>query len=196
MSMPTGSSTNTRPNCCVPLTLPPFRRLTDTCANSVVSHSWTLLRRKEEDIPKALAQLSIPAVTTRKALERLRKNASARPGNIVKAAIQQQLHRDYTFQGSDGLESAAKMLGIKDFWTKVREQITGYDHNAALIQALNDIVVRRNQIVHEADLVRKTRSAVDTVREIDRGHSRFVVAFVPDLVGAIDRVAEAEFASG
>lgn len=92
----------------------------------VVKHSWKLLSYKEEQVPKKLGALGISALDVRKALEKLRRDNKSRPGNAIKSAIQERLHRDYTFQSPDGVLQAAQMLGINDFWGKVALEMPGH----------------------------------------------------------------------
>lgn len=157
--------------------------------DSVVKYSWKLLRRKEEKIPKELAKLAISATDARKAIEHLRKDPKARPGNLIKAAVQQRLHRDFTFQSPDAIQKAASMLGISDFWTRVvakmpagttREQITG---------KLREISIRRNQIVHEADLVVTHRNQ-GSLRDISAAVARDWIDWLGQLGRAIDAVIQ------
>jgi hypothetical protein len=91
----------------------------------IVNNCWSLLSKKEEEIPKGLKELSLPVVTTKKIIDTLRKNKKSRPGNTVKSAIQKILHRDYTFQGPSNIDRATNMLGIKDFWRKVSAEMPG-----------------------------------------------------------------------
>ena len=49
------------------------------------------------------------------------------------------------------------MLGIDDFWTEVANEMPGAPSRENVIAMLRQINARRNQIVHEADLVRTSR---------------------------------------
>ena len=44
----------------------------------IVNNCWSLLNKREEDIPKGLKKLSLPVLTTKKIIETLRKNKKAR----------------------------------------------------------------------------------------------------------------------
>lgn len=123
----------------------------------IIQHSWKLLTQKEADIPKKLQAISISVVDTKKALDHLRRDKSSRPGNLVKQAIQEKIHRDFTFQTPDSIFQASQMLGIKDFWGKVVEAIDSDTSKSDLLATLSKITKRRNQIVHEADLIRTSR---------------------------------------
>lgn len=155
----------------------------------VVKHSWKLLTQPEEDIPKPLKTLPISAVDTRKAIEHLRKDPTARPGNLVKRAIQEKLHRDYTFQTPDSVLQAGKMLGIDDFWARVANKMHPRPSKKALIDRLRSITQRRNQIVHEADLVRTNRQQ-PSLRAITLTEARDHVDWMRRFGTAVDKVVE------
>jgi hypothetical protein len=158
----------------------------------VLHHSIYLLSKKEEDIPKELRKLSIPVLETKRALASLRANSSARPGHILKKAIQEHLHGHFTFQNPDSVQKAAQMLGIEDFWTKVAEEMSPAISKKEVISKLREHVIRRNQIVHEADLLRKTKSRGYTLREVDLNKAKDVVNWTNDFVKAIDNIIEKE----
>ena len=150
----------------------------------VVERSWSLLNRKEEEIPAELKKIKIPILRTTKALAQLKDDPKSRPGFIVKKAIQDILHREYTFQKPDDIQKAANMLGIKNFWKTVSKKINEND----LQTKLKKIAQRRNQIVHEADIVRKTKAREITVREIKRTEVDEDVKWIKKFVYAIDKV--------
>jgi hypothetical protein len=156
----------------------------------VVENSWKLLTRKDKEVPKALAKLGLPALQTRKALEHLRKNSKSRPGSLVKAAIQKQLHDQFTFQGPNQVTAASKLLGIKDFWRKVATEMPSHPSKGGVQEKLGEIVKRRHQIVHEADLVPKTKSGKISRREITRDEAaewtQWIEAFATSIQKVID----------
>ncbi|MFO1503499.1 MAG: hypothetical protein U1F39_06750 [Steroidobacteraceae bacterium] len=157
--------------------------------DSVVKYSWKILRRKEGKIPRELAKLAISVVDARKALEHLRKDSRARPGNLIKAAIQQKLHREFTFQSPDAIQRAGAMLGIKDFWAKVATKMPVGTTLEGVTNQLREISARRNQIVHEADLV-VTRRNQASLRDISPTQAGEWVAWIGTLGRAINGVIE------
>jgi hypothetical protein len=157
------------------------------CHDAIVHHSWKLLSRKERDIPKGLFRLNLPVLGTKKALEKLRKDSKSRPGSVVKVAIQEELHNKHTFQNPAGIETAARMLGIEDVWTKLAAEMPGRT-GKAIRDTLDEIARRRNQVVHEADLIRRTRSGSVTLRDIQYSECEQWVLFIKDFVAAIDTV--------
>jgi len=157
----------------------------------VLHHSWALLCRPEGSIPPELKKLSLPVLATKQALERLRSDSGARPGHLVKAALQEHLHRDHTFQRPDDLARAAKMLGVEDFWGEVAKLMPGRTDKGQVIEKLRTVVTRRNQIVHEADIHRKTKAKKITLRDISRTTAEDWCAWTRSLVSAIDKVVAA-----
>ncbi len=155
----------------------------------VVKHCWKLLSRKEDEVPKKLKALSLSALDARKALEQLRKDPASRPGNIIKIAIQEKLHRDYTFQTPDSVLLASHMLGIKDFWGKVATKLPGNPSKEATIKQLREITKRRNQIVHEADLIRTNRRD-PSLRPISFSDAERQVKWMEAFGGAVNDVIE------
>ena len=154
----------------------------------VVEHSWKLLSRKEEDIPPELMKLQLPILTTKKALKKLRSDAKSRPGYIVKKAVQEHLHRQFTFQNPDSVVVACQMLGVKDFWAQVASEMPGSHGKKEVISSLRYIATRRNQIVHEADLILKIKAKAITTRPIGLAETREHVEWIRSFVAAIDTV--------
>lgn len=157
----------------------------------VVENSWKLLQRHQDKIPNELKKMHLPILATKRALERLRKSQFARPGTLVKQAIQEQLHREFTFQKPDSILLAAQMLGVKEFWAKVGSRMAGTPAANKVVSTLREIADRRNQIVHEADQVRKTKAKEITLRDIDDKAVRRWVAWIRDFARAVDKVVSA-----
>lgn len=154
----------------------------------VLQHCWKLLSKPESQIPNELKKIAVSVTATKRALQLLRKDPKARPGHIVKKAIQERLHRDYTFQKPDDVLKAAKMLGVLNFWQAVADEMPGAPPKGDVISYLRNIAKRRNQIVHEADLVLKTKAKEITLRDISRTDAGEWVDWITEFVNAIDRV--------
>ena len=67
-----------------------------------------------------------------------------------------------------------------------------YISNELLIR---DSVHRRNQIVHESDLVRRTKAKQLTLREISASQTREWISWTREFVAALDRVIETTIAA-
>lgn len=154
----------------------------------VVQKSWELLSRPEDRIPRDLCEIKVPVLTSKRALDRLRKDKKARPAHLVKKALQDVLHRQFTFQKPDDVKKAADMLGIKDFWTKVAIRMPGKPAREDVIAELKSISVRRNQIVHEADIVRKVKGKQITLRDVTYPEAENTVKYLKNLASAINKL--------
>lgn len=153
----------------------------------IVDKSWALLSLKEDEIPKELKKMPIPALAVKKALELLRKNSSARPGNLIKKEIQSVLHEKYTFQGSGSLEKAFQILGIKKgYWDKIGLALGKGAEDVK--KEIDNICKRRNQIVHEADIVLKTKGKKISLREISKKEAETVMQFIKDFISEVEKL--------
>lgn len=153
----------------------------------ILSQAWNLLSKPEDSIPKKLKALPIPAYAVRKALEALRENRDARPGHYLKKEIQAVLHKEHTFQSVSGIDTAISMLGIDDFWKTVG---VGLGLSAGEAQTkIRDIAKRRNQIVHEADIVLKTKGKIISLRDISRSEAEEIVSFVEKFITEVEKLA-------
>ena len=152
----------------------------------VVEKCWDLLNGPEKDIPKALANLKVPVLATKKALDKMRSNNSARPGSQIKLQIQEMLHREFTFQNVAGVEKGAKILGVKDFWQKVADRMPDSPEKGEVQKQLTKVVGRRNKIVHEADIVRKISAKNISQNKINRNEAIELVGWVKEFVAAMD----------
>jgi hypothetical protein len=157
--------------------------------DQVVKHCWKLLSKKEAEIPKKLKALSLSALDAKKALEYLRKDSASRPGSIIKKAIQEKLHREYTFQTPDSILLAAQMLGVDDFWGKVASKMQGNPPKYDVVEQLREITQRRNQIVHEADLIRTNRQE-PSLRPITFSDAERQVKWMEEFGSAVNDVIE------
>ena len=153
----------------------------------VVESAWGLLGQAEARIPKSLKELPIQALDAKRAIEKLRKDPNARPGNTIKAAIQRVLHED-TFQGPGGIEKAINMLGINNFWAQVVAILPGSPKVEDVKKKLNELVRRRNFIVHEADTIRKIRAKKTTLRDITYTETKEQIEWLEQLVAAINQI--------
>ena len=154
----------------------------------VVEKCWQLLNGPEKNVPKELANLKVPVLTTKKAMDKIRANTSARPGSQIKVQIQEMLHREFTFQNVAGVEKGAKILGVKDFWGKVAKEMPGKPKKGDVQKQLMKVASRRNKIVHEADVVRKISAKNITQNKIDKKETDELVNWVKDFVYAMDKV--------
>ena len=156
----------------------------------VVHHSLKMLIKKEEDVPKELKKISIPLIETKRAIDRARKPGNTRPRGVIKSALQQQLHRQFTFQNPYSVIKAAQMLGVEDFWGKVAIKMPGKPAKGEITTTLRKISARRNQIVHEADIIVSTRAPGTRTRPIKMQVTKTWVEWTGIFVRAADLVIE------
>lgn len=153
--------------------------------DSVVYWSWETLSHAEDDIPKELKRIKLPILVTKRVIEQLRKEPKARPSEKIKKELQKVLHGE-TFQSSSGVKKAFDMLGIDDCWTKVAYEMSM--EKSQMIKTLNDSVRRRNKIVHEADIILKTKAKRISKRKISKIKVEKTIAFIRKFVEASDTV--------
>jgi hypothetical protein len=154
----------------------------------VVHHCIDMLSKKEDDIPKEWRKVHIPILSAKAAIDRQRKSTTARGGFPLKQAIQEQLHREFTFQQPDDVVSAMKMVGVEDFWKRVAERMDGNPKPKEVIDKLRTIAKRRNHIVHEADLERKIKARKYSLKAIARKDADDWVNWIEMLVVHADQV--------
>lgn len=127
-------------------------------------------------------------LATKKALEKLKSNPSSRPGTLIKKEIQNVIHIDFTFQKKSDIEKGAKLLGITDFWRQVSTKMPNNPSPGDVQDELTKIAKRRNQIVHESDLILKTSAKEISQRDITRADAENAINWVTSFVQALDEV--------
>ena len=80
------------------------------------------------------------------------------------------------------------MIGIQDFWASAANNMNGTPEKKDVMDRLRQITTRRNEIVHEADLVKKIKAKKLTLREIERAEAAGAIDWLKDFVAAIDQV--------
>lgn len=145
--------------------------------------------RKSADLPKALARLEIPfseiAGLADASIKAQRERRASRPWVQVKASLQQRLLRE-TFQSFDQVATALAIAGIDKGWSKIcRELDETPETNKAW---LNDLVHRRNQIVHEGDLKRASRPRRLRFNEISQNDAEQQIDWVEAMITATETV--------
>lgn len=165
---------------------------TDRYFHDVVIHySSKILNRKDEDVPKRFKKIKISVIEANRAVMKRVRDPKARPGHILKKAIQDELFH-LTFQGSNEIDTAVNMLGIKDFWGK----ISGIKHSLGTAQELknylDEYAHRRNQIVHEADRYKGPKQRYFNVRDIKFKYVQDYVEWLKDFIVIVDEVITSE----
>jgi hypothetical protein len=142
-----------------------------------------LTRQQEEfSIPVSTAiQISEEAVAAQK------KGLKIRPANIVRKKVQELLHKR-PFQSYREIEYAFGLLGVKNLTPQLQGAYAVGDLKAIKSQ-LGGIAMRRNQIVHEGDLLRHERGGQIKWHEINRKYVSDSLDFLDALVGHLEGVA-------
>jgi len=154
-----------------------------------LNRAFTLLNGPQKNVPKKLQKFEFPAVQAFKAVKKIRNDAKSRPGSQLKIALQNKLH-SITFQNSHGINECCQLMGVKDFWRLVANEMEGEWSSNSVQTELQKVIVRRNQIVHEADLERKISSSRFALRHIDKKFAESSVEFIRNFVEAADLVIE------
>ena len=123
-------------------------------------------------------------------MKKIRSDPTARPGSQIKLAIQNKLHGS-TYQGTSGLDSCVKLMGVSNFWTDICNNLQDNPEPKDVQKRLNEIVHRRNKIVHEADLPRRISAQKIKFNEITHNDAKKYVKFIQDFVTSANEVFEA-----
>jgi len=141
-----------------------------------------LTRRQEE--------FSIPAILAIRISEEVararRQGKAVRPANEVRKKIQEILHKR-PFQSWVDLEYAFELLGITTLASQLRAAYNVQDVKS-IRDKLNEIVYKRNLIVHEGDLVRHERGGKVRKLAISRQHVEDSLNFLDGFVAKLDSV--------
>lgn len=124
---------------------------------------WLVFRRLSDvrwhpRLPKALKKLDIPLVDivnlAESALEGQQYGNQIRPWVQVKNAVQRKT-LGMTFQSFSQVAYAFSLAGIEKPWSKISQELG--EPVGEIETHLNKLVHRRNQIVHEGDIMRMSR---------------------------------------
>jgi hypothetical protein len=145
----------------------------------VSAFGGSLNRRQEEFSVPASVALDI----SRQIARARGTGIAVRPANEVRNAVQELLHRQ-PFQSWRDLEYAFALLGITNLAGQL-QAACGVGDIRPMQRQLNELVRKRNLIVHEGDLVRHQRAGHVRKNEISR---LYVVASLDFLDGLVDKL--------
>lgn len=147
--------------------------------------------RRSADLPKSLARLEMPfseiASLADASIRAQREQRTSRPWTQVKSSLQARLLKE-TFQSYDQVATALSIAGVEKGWSKVADELDETVEGNKIW--LNNLVHRRNQIVHEGDMKRASRPRKLRFNDIDQAGAEQEVEWVETLIIAIDRVVE------
>jgi hypothetical protein len=145
---------------------------------------------KQSTLRPAQEKLTISATLALRLTEHFRRAAKAgqnvRPANQLRIALQEALHRQ-TFQSWHELESAFELIGISGVARTLQQSYRINDMRIVRNQ-LNAIAQRRNQVVHEGDLIRHQRGGKCRLHDVSRRFVEESLDFLDDLVGRLELV--------
>lgn len=173
-----------------------FALVTAVAALDAYMHWLVFVRlsavRHDTDLPKSLARLEIPfsdlAALADAFVEAQQDERAVRPWVQVKNTMQKQLLLQ-TFQSYDQVGNAFALAGVEKAWTKVAAdmQVPSSDVKTKL----NQLVHRRNQIVHEGDITRMSRPRDIIYNEIDHASVVTDITWVEGLLNSMQVVVDA-----
>ena len=145
---------------------------------------------KRPDRTRQQEEFSIPAITAIQITEAVsrarRENRAVRPANEIRKKLQELLHQR-PFQSWREIEYAFKLLGIRNLAGQLQQAMAVGDIGPTKAQ-LNQIVARRNSIVHEGDLVRHQRGGQLRAQEVRRVWVIQSLDFFDDFVQHLEAV--------
>ncbi len=156
-------------------------------------HSLVVTRAYTEwPLPGGLARLDIPFEALLEQADEAKLAARKPPHRSrqrvgVKRQLRDRLLRE-TFQSYEGVSRALGMAGLSGQWPEIGKHMTPTMHPREIKTRLDEIVMRRNQIVHEGDYERKERPQKAKLTPITVGQARADIDFVAQLVDAIHAV--------
>ena len=155
---------------------------------------WLVFKRVtafdgETQIPKALSKYKVEfqdiSSLADSVLEQRRLGKDSRPWVQVKNSMQKQILKD-TFQSFEQVSSAFALAGIDRPWRDIADEM-GISSEDIKVR-LNRLVLRRNKIVHEGDIMRSSRPRKLKYNKVDHAEVISEVKWVSSLIKAIDHV--------
>ena len=156
-------------------------------------HSLVITRAyTHAKLPGGLARLEVPFEALLEQADEAKAAARRRPHRSrqrvgVKRQLRDRLLRE-TFQSYDGVSKALGMAGLSGRWAEIGQQMTPALQPSEIRKRLDEIVMRRNQIVHEGDYERKERPRTARMTPITASQAAADIEFVAQLVNAIHTV--------
>lgn len=107
-----------------------------------------------------------------------------RPKVGVKRVLRDRLLRE-TFQTADAVSRALGMAGRSKAWPKIGKEMSPAQPHPEIKRRLNEIVKRRNQIVHEGDYQRLEKPRGPKRNGMSHQQAETDIAFISQLIDAI-----------
>jgi hypothetical protein len=173
-----------------------IRRLSTVMAVAALDtymHRLILDRAFSHNImPGGLARLDLPFELLLAHADAPKAAARSKPHNTrprvgVKRELRDRLLKD-TFQRYEDVSRALAMAGRSGQWPAIGQQMSPPLLPEQIRQRLNEIVMRRNQIVHEGDYRRLERPRDSRRNQMTYGAAMVDIDFMAELVDAIHAV--------
>jgi hypothetical protein len=100
------------------------------------------------------------------------------------------MHREMTFQGFNGITKFSNIMGISGIWKILGKGFSPEKKAEEVKDILKDIARRRNQIVHESDIVLKTSGKKITLNKIEKADVKKIINQTKEIVGIIDSIVK------
>jgi hypothetical protein len=144
---------------------------------------------KHDKLPGGLARLDMSfeqvlAYADRAGVEARNRPNRSRPRVDVKRELRDRLLRD-SFQSYDDVSRALGMAGLSGRWKLIGRKMNPAMEPSDLRARLNEVVDRRNRIVHEGDYERKERPRTGRLNQLTRPQASADIDFIAQLVDAI-----------
>lgn len=149
---------------------------------------WAIADVPFKQMSTALARLEVPfgdMVALSDAV--LENRTGIRPGVRARRVLERVILTK-TFQSSRGVEEGMLLLGVRNAFAKISQEIAPHQQTADLKTRLDRIVLRRNQVVHEGDLQRQSRPQVINRERVNADSIKADIAWLRTLIEAIDKV--------
>jgi RiboL-PSP-HEPN len=160
----------------------------DSYMHWLVYHRISKIRVKG-DLPKSLAALDLPFTEIAAMAEStVRARATIRPWVHVKRAMQKRLFKE-TFQSYDQVGQALSWSGVEKPWKTVAGEMG--ETAPSIKSRLDSLVHRRNQIVHEGDILRAVRPRNLKYNDIEHDQVVCDVDWLERLLKAIETIVQA-----
>lgn len=145
-----------------------------------------------EDLPRGLARLDVPFESLLEQADATKTAArqaphSPRPRVAVKRLLRDRLLRE-TFQNADAVARALSFTGQSGVWAAIAAELSAPQPVPELKSRLDEIVRRRNQIVHEGDYRRLEKPRDSKRNPISSRQAQSDIDFIARLIDAIHAV--------
>jgi hypothetical protein len=142
-----------------------------------------------EELPKKLARLDVSFEALLAQADATRDAARAKPSNPrprvgVKQRLQERLLRE-SFQNYNAVSQALNMAGREKEWSVIGAKISPPLKPDAIRKRLDEIVHRRNQIVHEGDYERLQKPQKAKLNPMTQKQARQDIDFIAQVINAI-----------